>query len=170
MQLAGTKKGLMGLWVADFLARYKPEAEDHNHAKMLYGQLAFNEGRTGYAMLTDEWEHGVPKESLYMTGEQIAKHWNVPITQIGLTALILGCHEPDDVMMLMAVCYQKFLEQGPPADQPLDALLVGTILKLGTPTRKFLKEMWKTQAIESNDHSPKWNLLDSLQATDFKSR
>lgn len=161
-------RDMLNLWATVFMGQYTPDPEDHKAARKVMGELAFTEGKEGPTRITEVWTRPVEKDPLYVIGETICRQWAVPMTQYGLIALIQGCHNPDDVRMLVAAVYKKFVQLKPPKDQLLDAISVSMILQDGTPKRSHLTFMWRVQVIGKEGVRPVQNLLDILKPEDFK--
>jgi hypothetical protein len=162
------RRDLLTLWASDFLHGYRPDETDKEQAATLYSDLAARENVEGHRALAEDnpFEDDLPP--MYWIGKAYAQKWGIPITQIGLTALILGCHTALDTEMLLAVVYKQFLRIKR-TDSVLDSLCVSTILHEGTPTREYLDEMGKKQLIPgSTDGSVEpHDLMDEILSVDF---
>lgn len=164
------RRDLLNLWASDFMHRYKPDAEGESMTKLLFHQMAFQEGKHGSKLVSEPYYLEEKKIPTYLYGEALALMWEIPITQMALAFLVLGCPDANAVRMILAAVYVKYLRMGPPSDTVLDTIILGDILQQGTATAEFLDQCWELQKIKCRDTDirPEFNLLDTVVANDFK--
>lgn len=167
-----SRRELLDHWVSGFLEKYKPEESTHNERRVLFSEMTFGEANRGSFTVEHKHRSKIVPAALFQIGEQYAIKWHVPITLMALTALIISCRDGNQVQMMMAVAYHRFLQCKAlgQAQDPLDTAFVSALFEEGSPSQKHLDEMWIKQKLQPGELSGDThrNMLDYVSVDDFQ--
>jgi hypothetical protein len=145
-------------WVKRFLAGYVPDKTvDIDFAKIT-ARLVAKETTDGCKDLTKDYALAFCPPDIFLYAVRQAIGWAIPISQLGLLYLTLGCHSRQHVRMLLAVVLKTWVAQKGGNNDFIDVLTVSEILQGGTVSEDYFSKMW-------NEEGGK--LLDYVEASDF---
>lgn len=169
----GTREVLLSRWAEEFLLRYKPDSlEDIEYRRICENLMMIEDRDTPKSLYDDYAPNGVPLVSMcpaYDLGRIKALKWDIPITALGLMVAVSSCHNPEQVDMILAMLYSRYLKIDRALGKRLDARYVYELLQKGTPSQEHYEDMWKQQKISVNgDEVPDGDLLKMITAADFR--
>ena len=168
---AKKRRDLLNLWVSDFLFGYTPDERTHLEDKKKLHQLVLGEAEIGHKPLGYRSRGNIDPGELYKIGEAYARKWELSISSMGLSALLWGCKDANQVQMMLAVGKRRFTELKGlgMAHDPMDALFVFTVFQEGVPSQEYFAQMWDRQKLRPGElgGATHRNMLDYMSASDF---